>query len=147
MPIPPNEARTEYFAAGCLRISVEYRILTDDLVALSRRTLEFDTGTDVGQIEALDDAGVSLHVFAGPAGKQCEYLRFDCFREDPDYHYVGWDRKSNEVLRIDPIADGDPLAWALDRIATRLPQTLARAGAGDIAAMSIPGRSRGRCPG
>ena len=35
----------------------------------------------------------------------------------------------NEMLHLDPVADGDPLAWALERIRTRLPQMLARAGA------------------
>ena len=37
-------------------------------------------------------------------------------------------------LHIDPVADGDPLAWALERIRTRLPQMLARAGAAELAA-------------
>ena len=133
MPIPPNEAHTEYFEAGNIRIGVEFRLLTDDVVAAIRPTLEAAGGSDAGQLAELDDAGVSLHVFAGAKGKQLEYLRFDCFREDPHYHYVGWERKSNEVLHIDPVADGDPLAWALDRIATRLPQMLERAGVPEIA--------------
>jgi len=138
MPIPPIDAHTEYFEAGIVRIGVEYRVLTDDVVAAIRPTLEAAGGSDVGQLENLDDCGVSLHVFAGPAGKQLEYLRFDCFQEDPHYHYVGWSLKSNEVLHIDPVADGDPLAWALDRIATRLPQMLDRAGAPDIARQVDP---------
>ena len=33
------------------------------------------------------------------------------------------------MVHIDPIADGDPLSWTLDRIRTRLPQMLRRAGA------------------
>jgi hypothetical protein len=45
---------------------------------------------------------------------------------------------SNEMLHLDPIADGDPLAWALERIRTRLPQMLARAGAADVAARLDP---------
>ena len=132
MPIPPNDAHTAYFEAGSVRIGVEFRILTDDVVAAIRPSLETAGGSEEGQLTELDDAGVSLHVFAGPAGSQKEYLRFDCFREDPHYHYVGWERKSNEVLHIDPVADGDPLAWALDRIATRLPQMLERAGVPDL---------------
>ena len=133
MPIPPNDALTEYFEAGIVRIGVEYRLLTDDVVAAIRPTLEGAQGTDVGQLTELDDCGVSLHVFAGPEGKQLEYLRFDCFQEDPHYHYVSWSSKANEVLHVDPVADGDPLAWALDRIATRLPQMLERAGVPEIA--------------
>jgi hypothetical protein len=78
---------------------------------------------------------VSLHVCgAGDGGAALELLRFDCFEEDPHYHYVSWREKSNEMLHIDPVADGDPLAWALERIRTRLPQMLERAGAADVAA-------------
>jgi len=61
-------------------------------------------------------------------------LRFDCFVEDPHYHYVSWRERANEVLHIDPVADGDPLAWALERLRTRLPQMLARAGAPELSA-------------
>ncbi len=134
MPIPPNEAQTEYFEAGNVRIGVEYRILNDEVVAEIRKTLQAATGSEEGQLENLDDAGVSLHVFAGPPGQQLEYLRFDCFNEDPHYHYVSWKGKSNEVFHMDPVADGDPLAWALERIATRLPQMLIRAGVPEVAA-------------
>ena len=35
---------------------------------------------------------------------------------------------------MDPVADGDPLSWALERIGTRLPQMLIRAGAPEVAA-------------
>src|SRR5262249_47081166 len=61
-------------------------------------------------------------------------LRFDCFQEDPHYHYVSWSARSNEMLHMDPVADGDPLAWALERLRTRLPQMLERAGAAEAAA-------------
>ena len=33
----------------------------------------------------------------------------------------------------DPVADGDPVAWAIERLRTRLPQMLERAWAGDVA--------------
>ena len=133
MPIPPIEEHTIYIDAGIVRVGVEYRVLTDEVVAAIRPTLQSADGRDEGQLVELDDFGVSLHVFAGAKGQQKEYLRFDCFSEDPHYHYVGWANNSNEVLHVDPVADGDPLAWALERISTRLPQMLARAGADDIA--------------
>jgi hypothetical protein len=133
MPIPPIEAHTTYFDAGNVRIGVEYRLLNDELVAEVRKTLEAAGGPDQGQIENLNDRGVSLHVFAGPKGGQLERLRFDCFLEDPHYHYVSWKDKSNEVLHVDPVADGDPLNWALERIRTRLPEMLTRAGGADVA--------------
>jgi hypothetical protein len=37
------------------------------------------------------------------------------------------------MVHIDPIADGDPLVWALDRVRHRLPQMLERAGAPEVA--------------
>lgn len=129
MPIPPIEANTEYVEAGVLRIGIEYRELTDELVAAIRQTLQAATGNEEGPIENLDDDGVSLHVFAEQDGEMREHLRFDCFREDPHYHYVNWTAHSNEVLRIDPVADGDPVDWALARLRSRLPQMLVRAGA------------------
>ncbi|MGH7337908.1 MAG: DUF7700 domain-containing protein, partial [Myxococcota bacterium] len=93
---------------------------------------------DMGAL-GLDDRGVSLHVFsAGDGTAAQEFLRFDCFDEDPHYHYISWRAMSNEMLHMDPIADGDPLAWALERIRTRLPQMLARAGAPAVAARVDP---------
>ena len=134
MPIPPIAAHTQYFEAGAIRIGVEFRQLTDELVAEIRASLEGADGAETGQLENLDDSGVSLHVFGRDDSGEFEYLRFDCFAEDPHYHYVGWARKTNEVLRVDPIADGDPLGWALERIRSRLPQMLRRAGADAVAA-------------
>ena len=138
MPIPPIAAHTDYFEAGAIRIGVEYRVLTDELVASIRATLQTASGPDSGQLENLDDCGVSLHVFGRDGENFLEYLRFDCFREEPHYHYVSWAQKTNEVLHIDPVADGDPLAWALERIRTRLPQMLHRAGASELALQVDP---------
>lgn len=132
MPIPPIEAHTDWFEAGTLTIGVEYRLVTEAIAAA--RQVEAATGTDGLEAAVLDDCGVSLHVVGALDGTPREVLRFDCFVEDPHYHYVDWRAKANEVLHLDPIADGDPLAWALERLATRLPQMLARAGAADLAA-------------
>lgn len=129
MPIPPVEAQTEYFDAGPIRIGVEYRLLNDAIAAAA--VVEPGAGSDPGVTEDVDDRGVSLHVFAPtePGAEPLEALRFDCFDEDPHYHYISWTAKTNEMIHIDPVADGDPLAWALERIRTRLPQMLERAGA------------------
>lgn len=133
MPIPAIDARTRYFDAGVIRIGVEYRVLTDELVAAIRETLQAAGGDERGKLENLEDSGVSLHVFGRLHGVEREYLRFDCFVEEPHYHYVDWARQSNEVLHIDPVAAGDPLTWALERVRYRLPQMLVRAGAGEVA--------------
>jgi len=138
MPIPPIAEHTEYFSAGIICIGVEYRVLNDVAVAAIRATLEL-RGIDGDPLRSLElDSGVSLHIFGGSGEQAREYLRFDCFIEEPHYHYVGWSSKSNEVLQIDPVADGDALAWALERVRTRLPQMLMRAGAADIAAQVDP---------
>jgi hypothetical protein len=130
MPIPPVEEHTELFEAGAVSFGVEYRLLDDAIAAAS--AVAAAAGNDAAP-ERLDDRGVSLHVFAEVGGRRVEVLRFDCFEEDPHYHYVSWEARSNEMLHIDPVADGDPLAWALERIRTRLPQMLERAGAVEAA--------------
>jgi hypothetical protein len=135
MPIPPIEERTEWFEAGPLAIGVEYRLL-DDAIAAAAQT-EAARGT-AGSADAaatgLDDRGVSIHVCAREAERRIEHLRFDCFQEDPHYHYVSWSERFNHMLHLDPVADGDPVAWALERIRSRLPEMLARAGAAELAA-------------
>lgn len=135
MPIPPVEEHTELFDAGVVSFGVEYRLLDDAIAAAS--AVAAAAGAD-GAPARLDDRGVSLHVFAEVGGRRVEVLRFDCFEEDPHYHYVSWEARSNEMLHVDPVADGDPLVWALERIRTRLPQMLARAGAADVAARVDP---------
>jgi hypothetical protein len=131
MPIPPVEAQTEYIEAGVVRFGVEYRLLDDAIAAAS--ATERAAGSDSAGAASFDDRGVSIHVFGQGDEGSLEYLRFDCFDEDPHYHYVSWRDKTNEMLHIDPVADGDPLRWALERIRTRLPQMLERAGAAHIA--------------
>ena len=132
MPIPPIEAHTHWFDAGGLRIGVEYRLLTDAIAAAADLVA---ANGDVPGVEggAVDDRGVSLHVVARQDGEEREFLRFDCFQEDPHYHYVSWRDKSNEMVHLDSVADGDPLAWALDRLRSRLLPMLTRAGASDVA--------------
>jgi hypothetical protein len=134
MPIPPVEANTRWFSAGALRIGVQYRVLDDAVVAATDAQLGAANGTERGQTTGLDDRGVALHVCAEQDGEWREFLRFDCFQEDPHYHYVSHRERKNEMVHLDPIADGDALAWALERIRTRLPQMLARAGGADVVA-------------
>jgi hypothetical protein len=136
MPIPPIEAQTEWFEAGVVRIGVEYRLLTGAITAAS--TLEDAGGGDASDARSFDDRGVSIHVCGRQGDSWLEFVRFDCFVEDPHYHYVSWSERSNEMLHIDPVADGDPAHWALERIRTRLAPMLERAGAADVAARLEP---------
>jgi hypothetical protein len=135
MPIPPVEAHCEQFEAGPVTIWVEYRLLDDAIAAAHQANEGFD-----GKIEQVDDCGVSLHVFgeSSPGGERVEFLRFDCFDEDPHYHYVSYANGTNEMVHIEPAAMGDPLEWAMDKIRTRLPQMLSRAGADELASRVDP---------
>ncbi|NQZ98663.1 MAG: hypothetical protein HRU01_19345 [Myxococcales bacterium] len=130
MPIPPVDEQTLWFDAGVLRIGVEYRLLNDAIAAAS--ALEAATGDSKG-VAGVEDRGVSIHVFGSAGGESLELLRFDCFEEDPHYHYISWHDKKNEMVHLDPIADGDPLAWTLERLRLRLPHMLERAGAPGVA--------------
>jgi hypothetical protein len=131
MPIPPVEAHTRYFDAGPIRLGVEYRLLNDAVAAAAQ--LEAADGDERGQTTELDDRGVSIHIFATQDGEEREFLRFDCFLEDPHYHYISWRERRNEMLHMDAVATGDPVAFALECIERRLPELLERAGAGDVA--------------
>ncbi len=132
MPIPPIEAHTTWFDAGGLRLGVEYRLLDDAIVAAAQ--LEAASGDERGQTTELDDRGVAIHVCAEQDGEERELLRFDCFLEDPHYHYISWRDRSNEMLHMDPVAMGDPVAFALESIERRIVALLERAGAADVAA-------------
>lgn len=136
MPIPPVDEQTEYFEAGTVTFGVEYRLLTDAIATAS--SIEGAAGDAAGRTEQLDDRGVSIHVFGEQDGARLEFLRFDCFQEDPHYHYISWRDKQNHMLHLDPVADGDPVEWALERIRSRLPQMLERAGAAELAARVDP---------
>lgn len=133
MPIPPVEAHCERFEIGPISIWVEYRLLNDAIAAAHTVDQGFE---GEGEVATIEDRGVSLHVFGEPApGKpEVEFLRFDCFDEDPHYHYVSYANQTNEMVHLDPHAHGDPLAWALECLRTRLPQLLERAGASTLAA-------------
>ena len=91
--------------------------------------LEYRTG--VGEAK---DEGICIHVYGNSiAGPDKELLRFDCFRQGPHYHYRNAPMKKNERLMLDYTAEGDSLAWALDKIRNRLPTMLLRCEADDVA--------------
>ena len=129
MPIPPIDAQTQFFEAGPIVIGVEYRLLDDAIAAASE--LAAAQGSQVSAATGINDRGVSLHVYAVEGSERLEHLRFDCFEEDPHYHYVSWEDRTNQMVHIDVTAVGDPVDWALDCIGTRLPQMLERAGAAE----------------
>lgn len=101
-----DPAKTTYFPAGSLSFGIEYRHLQND-------------------------QGICIHVFGDLEGQQEELLRFDCFERAPHYHYA-WST-ADQYVSLDTAADGDPLQWTLERLRTRLPAMLIRAGALDLA--------------
>ena len=134
MPIPPEAGATKYFPAGDVTIGVETRGVDDALVAehFADVTPEQQAEIDANKPADLDDGGVSIHVCA--TRDLVEYLRFDCFRIEPHYHYITPAQGHQEVVRFDRAAQGDMVDWALGRLEHHLPEMLSRAGAGDLAA-------------
>jgi hypothetical protein len=110
-PIPPEPEATRRISAGPVTVGVEHRHLGAD-------------------------HGISLHVFDTATG--AEHLRFDCFDQEPHYHYITPARADREVTNcvvpIDEVALGPALPWALAAIRDRLAPMLRQAGAGDLAA-------------
>jgi hypothetical protein len=79
----------------------------------------------------MPDQGVSLQVVGEVDGKPTELLRFDCFDQNPHYHYAPSDR--NERYNMDKTTAGNPVGWTLKQLRTRLPEMLTKAGYEGIA--------------
>lgn len=134
--IPHIPEDTEYFQVGPLTIGVESRLLTDGTTAAIQEGLGSIDVETIRRLKAeyiqsnsgLHDGGVSLHVFGKPNGELVEYLRFDCFKRDPHYHY-GYVDSDPDQRFLDTVADGDPLTWSLERLGTKLKDMLHHAGA------------------
>ena len=77
------------------------------------------------------DQGVCIQVVSEVEGKETELLRFDCFDQDPHYHY-GLEKK-NEKFHLDKTTGGNPIGWTLNQLRTRLPEMIKRAGYEDVA--------------
>ncbi|HTX00357.1 MAG TPA: hypothetical protein VMD59_16370 [Acidimicrobiales bacterium] len=128
MPIPAVEENCTEVDAGPLRLVVESRRLTNELLFAALP----DAARNVPRGTSFDDSGPTVHVLGASDG--LEHLRFDCFEHEPHYHYVMHDRGGNLVCRIDEVAVGDPVAWTIARLRGRLPEMLELAGATELAA-------------
>jgi hypothetical protein len=127
MPISPLKQNMELFEAGALSIGVEFRVLTDKVIeSLGLKEIAASNG-----YPTLDDNGVSLHVFLNAVDGNYERLRFDCFKNDPHYHYLSVKNKTQDVIHIDATVAGDPVTWAMNLIWTRLIPMLQRADVDD----------------
>jgi hypothetical protein len=96
---------------------------------------EFPPGVAAGILP--EDVGVSLHVL--DSTDRYEYLRFDCLKGTPHYHYIfpleAGGTINHQSCPFDTVSNGDMLDWALERISSHLPDMLRGAGAGHL----VPG--------
>ena len=129
MPIPPIDENCVALDAGPVRFVVESRHLT---AAIARAALPAEKLPEEETRPGLDDYGASLHVYGSADG--LEHLRFDCFDDDPHYHYVMQADGGQLVCPLDPVAEGDVITWVLDRVRRRLPEMLDFARAAELAA-------------
>jgi hypothetical protein len=121
MPAAPIAEHCLSVAAGAVTLVVEARDLALDL----------DHSTANPDGPTFDDFGASLHVLGASDG--VERLRFDCFDKEPHYHYIRPDETINVIVRLDDIAEGDPIEWTVGRLRDRLPAMLEHARAGKLA--------------
>ena len=125
MPIPMVPDHCITVDAGAVQLVVESRRLTNEII---KDTYHGGSEKDMH----FDDYGATLHVCGTADG--LEYLRFDCFENEPHYHYIRHAEGGNVICRLDEIAQGDPIEWTVARLRTRLPEMLDYAGADHLAA-------------
>jgi hypothetical protein len=124
LPIPMVTEHCVPVDAGAVQLVVESRQLTNEILAETYR------GTVRPDIQ-FDDFGASLHVCGTADG--LEYLRFDCFENEPHYHYIEPAVGANVVVRIDELAVGDPIEFSLKCVEHHLPDMLRNCGVADLA--------------
>jgi hypothetical protein len=124
MPIPMVEEHCIPVDAGAVQLVVESRRLTNDLIDAAY-------GRELQPGVAFDDHGATLHVCGTADG--LEHLRFDCFENEPHYHYIDHATSGNTVVRIDELAVGDPVEFSLNCVERHLPDMLRHCGVGPLA--------------
>jgi hypothetical protein len=115
LPIPMVEEHCIAVDAGAVQLVIESRRLTNDILA--------DTFAGaVDPVVVFNDQGATLHVVGTDDG--LEHLRFDCFEQEPHYHYIDQAAVGNTVVRIDELAVGDPIEFTLACVEHHLPDML-----------------------
>jgi hypothetical protein len=113
------------FPAGSITIGLERRELDPDIVEqFYGNSPERDLVLSDRRLAELDDGGPSIHVFGTEDAR--EYLRFDCFRKEPHFHFILPDQPHQIITEIDETVQ--PLEWAMSALRTQLPGLLARSG-------------------
>jgi hypothetical protein len=124
MPIPMVPEHCIAVDAGAVQLVVESRRLTNEIL---RETYGANANNEI----PFDDFGATLHVCGTADG--LEHLRFDCFENEPHYHYIEQAEGANTVVRIDELAVGDPLEFSLACVENRLPGMLRHCGVDGLA--------------
>jgi hypothetical protein len=130
LPIPMVEEHCIPVDAGAVQLVVESRRLTNEILADT-----FQGAVD--PVVVFDDHGATLHVLGADDG--LEHLRFDCFEQEPHYHYIDQGAVTNTVVRIDELAVGDPIEFSLACVEQHLPAMLGNCGVPALAA-EVAGR-------
>jgi hypothetical protein len=124
LPIPLVAEHCITVEAGAVQLVVESRRLTNEIIATAF--------PDRAEVEVpFDDSGATLHVCGRNDG--LEHLRFDCFENEPHYHYIEQANGANTVVRIDELAVGDPVEFSLACVEHHLPDMLRHCGVADLA--------------
>ena len=79
--------------------------------------------------EIMDDQGLCLQVYFN--NHDTEILRFDCFDQNPHYHYGP--ENHNIRLHMDKTTAGNSLGWTLGNVRNKLSTMVERAGYEDLA--------------
>jgi hypothetical protein len=135
-PQPPVAEHTREFAAGAVTFGVEFRDVDPETLRATyagneEHLAELEERSPEG---GFFDAGVSIHVCGADDGY--EYVRFDCFDDEPHYHYIHRTPDGsvvNQVIDFDAVAGGDMLSWTIERLRTRLAEMLTAAGGAVVA--------------
>jgi hypothetical protein len=77
------------------------------------------------------DRGPSLRIYGDVEGKPVQLLRFDCFEQEPHFHYDP-DGKNNQ-LRLDKANVSDPITWSMDYLRGNVASLVRIAGYGALA--------------
>src|SRR5437588_179564 len=77
------------------------------------------------------DHGPSLRIYGDVEGKPVQLLRFDCFENEPHFHYDP-DGKNNRIL-MNKTRASDPIAWTIDYLRGNFTSLIRIAGYGKLA--------------
>lgn len=131
-PVAQVPEATTLVEAGPITFGIEPRIF-DPVAEAAKLTAEEIAAAGPDALFHSDkvDGGVCVHVF-GTDGL-AEYLRFDCFDDEPHYHYI-IPGKGNMLVHFDRVANGPMLEWTMRTLRGRLPEMLMQLGAEKLVA-------------